>query len=218
MQKVARLIKGRIKLGQLRSEHSQGHTRLVQTEGVKFNGPASSLLGLKVVIAGEAAVNRSDQASAKRWMKAVLTLVFAIFAAGLLTACDLRRETPPQQLVGQAIALQVERTQQLLSPALKLPVPTLKEIGINHIQIAEQTPLTILGQVAYRLQGTYDLTLQPPSTQQSFPFEVYLLKRGEGKTATWQVAEPKAGDWETRSLPIGPPIGESLNHEPSQKS
>jgi hypothetical protein len=168
---------------------------------------------LKVVIAGEAAVNRSDQALAKRWIKAVLTLVFALFAAGLLTACGLRSETPPQQLVGQAIALQVERTQQILSPALKLPVPTLKEIGINHIQIADQTPLTILGQVAYRLQGTYDLTLQQPqpSTQQDFPFEVYLLKRGDGKTATWQVAEPKADDWATRSLPISRPLNSEID-------
>jgi hypothetical protein len=149
------------------------------------------------VIAGEAAV----QESVKKWAKAALTFALAIVAGGLLTACGLRSDLPPQKLVGQAIAQQVERTQQVLSPALKLTAPTLKEIGINHIRITEQSPLTILGQSAYRLQGTYDLTLPQTHSQQDFPFEVYVLKRGEGKTMTWQVAEQSAGNWAARTLP-----------------
>jgi hypothetical protein len=155
---------------------------------------------MNAVIAGEAAVN----GSVKKWAKAALALFLTVVTTGLLTACSWRSDTPPQLLVGQAIALQVERIQQLLSPALKLTAPTLKEIGINHIRIQDQSPLTILGQAAYRLEGTYDLTLQQTksSTQADFPFEVYLLKRGEGKMVTWQVAERTADSWTMRSLPL----------------
>jgi hypothetical protein len=173
---------------------------------------------MDAVIAGDAAVKES----VKKWAKAALTIVLTVVAAGLLTACEIGNDGPPQALVGQAIALQVERTQQVLSPALKLPVPTLKDIVIKRVQIADRTPLTILGQPAYRLQGTYDLKLQQAkqqATQQGFPFEVYLLKRSEGKTVTWQVAEPMADSWTTRSLPLeAPPIGKPPNRELNSKT
>ncbi len=119
--------------------------------------------------------------------KRIQQAVVAIALAVLLTACG-SVAPPTAQLVQQAVALELSQTQRELSQQLRLGIPT--KVQINHLTIAEQTPLTIDHLNAFRVRGTYDYTVQYPSRQvkqRNNPFEVYLQRQREGKT--WRLAK-----------------------------
>jgi len=95
---------------------------------------------------------------------------------------------PSDKLVQQAIALQLEQTQQQLSKQLGVDFQGLK---VEHVTIEQREPLEIQSLPAYRVRGTYDLTLKLPRTltQRQNSFDVYLQRQQEGKT--WRLLIPQ---------------------------
>jgi hypothetical protein len=115
--------------------------------------------------------------------------ILAVILMVLLSACG-GSSGPNSQLVRQAIALQLNQTQQELVQQLRLDQPPKFEI--QRVAIAKQEPLKIQDLPAYRVQGTYDLTTKLPTRQikqEKNPFEVYLQRQQEGKT--WRLARPE---------------------------
>lgn len=135
---------------------------------------------------------------------------WVVVLAVLLTACSVPGPGPNRHLVEQAIALQVNQTQQQLRQQLRLDQEPI-DFTINHLSIRDRTPFTLEDLPTFRVRGTYNLTLQLPShrvTQTNNPFEVFLQEQIEGKT--WRVARLVAdpnGDpvWQTQMLPIDAP-------------
>ncbi|MBD2294829.1 hypothetical protein H6G06_15390 [Anabaena sphaerica FACHB-251] len=107
----------------------------------------------------------------------------------LLTACSSIALLPTYELVEQAIAIQLEQTQQELKQKLDLD---FQNFDITRVSITQQQPLTIENLPAYRVQGTYDLTVKLPKkqiTQPQKPFEIYLQIQREGKS--WRLLLPE---------------------------
>jgi hypothetical protein len=132
-------------------------------------------------------------------------VIWAIALALLLTACGTMGVKLPNDLVEQAIALQLNQTQQQLNQQLRLDLQP--EIGIRRIKIAEKNPLQIQQLQAYQVKGTCDYTIKLPKrdiTQRQTPFEVYLQRQKEGKT--WRLAFIKTTEngepiWATQRIP-----------------
>lgn len=132
-------------------------------------------------------------------------VIWAIALALLLTACGTVGVKLPNDLVEQAIALQLSQTQQQLNQQLRLDLQP--EIEIRRIKIAEKTPLQIQQLQAYQVKGTCDYTIKLPKrdiTQRQTPFEVYLQRQKEGKT--WRLAFIKTNEngdpiWATQRIP-----------------
>ncbi|AFZ56518.1 hypothetical protein H6G54_12760 [Anabaena cylindrica FACHB-243] len=106
-----------------------------------------------------------------------------------LTACSSIALLPTYELVQKAIAIQLEQTQQQLNQKLDLD---FQKFNIKGLSITQQQPLTIENLPAYRVRGTYDLTVKLPKrqlTQPQKPFEVYLQIQREGKT--WRLLLPE---------------------------
>jgi homoserine dehydrogenase len=123
----------------------------------------------------------------------------------VLTACGWSIGGPSHQLVERAIVLQLQQTQAALNQQLRLDIqPT--DFAIKRVIITEQTPVTIEGLHAFRVQGTYNATTTLPTRQvkeQKAPFDVYLQRQREGKT--WRLARLQADEngesiWVTQRL------------------
>lgn len=121
-------------------------------------------------------------------MQRIWTGIWALILVTLLTACSLSIGSPSRHLVEQAIVQQLYETQAALNQQLRLAVqPT--DLTINRVLIKDQTPLTIDGLKAFRIQGTFNVTTKLPTrqiTNQQTPFDVYLQRQKEGKT--WRLA------------------------------
>jgi hypothetical protein len=137
-----------------------------------------------------------------RLLRSLCMLVLAM----LVTACNATGKAPTSALIEQAIALQVNQTQQALSQQLKLNLDASR-FAVQHLTITAQTPLMIDNLQAFRVQGTYDLLTKLSKrdvTQRQNPFEVYLQRQAEGKT--WRAARLEtdatgAPIWITHRLP-----------------
>lgn len=123
-----------------------------------------------------------------------IRLILIAILLGLLTACGTG--TPPlslaptNQLIQQAIALQVNQTQQQLSQQLRSSPPKFE---ITQLNITQLEPLYIQNLPAYHVQGTYNLLFQLSNrrtNQQQNSFDVYLQRQIEGKT--WRLAIPQS--------------------------
>ncbi len=131
-------------------------------------------------------------------------VIWAIALALLLTACGTIGVKLPNDIVEQAIALQLSQTQQQLNQQLRLDLQP--EIDIRHIKISEKNPLQIQALQAYQVKGTCDYTIKLPQraiTQRQTPFEVYLQRQKEGKT--WRLAFIKTNEngepiWATQRI------------------
>jgi len=131
--------------------------------------------------------------------------ILALLLGILLTACSAVSPYPPRQIVEQAIAIELNQTQQELRQQLRLGTESV-EVHVDRVAIAEQTPLTIDELQSFRVRGTCDFTLKLPQrqiTRQQNPFEVYLQRQKENKT--WRFARLAAGsdggvDWVTQKI------------------
>lgn len=123
-------------------------------------------------------------------------LILTAILLGLLTACGISGIEPSTQVVqrglikfNELVALQLNQTaRQQLSGRPQLP-----GFKINRLVITEQQPLVIQDLPAYRVQGTYNLTIRLPKrrvTQQQNPFDIYLQRQKEGKT--WRLVLPQS--------------------------
>lgn len=126
----------------------------------------------------------------------IISFVLTVIFMGLLTACGT--STPPlglaptQELVKDAIALQVSQTQQRLTQQLQSPP---SKFEITQVALKQLEPLFIGNLAVYHIQGTYNLKInlsQRQVTQQKNPFDIYLQRQQEGKT--WRLAVPQDRD------------------------
>ena len=131
----------------------------------------------------------------------MVRLILTVILLGLLTACGTAGIEPSSKLVQRALALQLSQIQQQLKQ-VDLSAPPSFEI--NRLVITEKQPFIIGNLPAYRVRGTYDLTIQLLKrrvSQQHNSFEIYLQRQKEGKT--WRLALPQStskdanSDWRT---------------------
>ena len=135
----------------------------------------------------------------------MIRAILAVVLVGLLTACGNSVPGLSNRVVQQAIALQINQTQQTLATQLRLKKPP--QVEVKQVAIANQESLKIQGLPAYHLQGTYDLTLKLPSrqvTQEKNPFEVYLQQQPDQKT--WKLAQLSKSDTEADPVWVTEPI------------
>ena len=133
-------------------------------------------------------------------VRVIIILVFL----GLLTGCTTSVLAPTRQLVHDAIALELEQTQQQLNQQLDLDFRGFK---INHLSITEQKPLSVQNLPAFQVSGTYDLIFKLPKSslkQPRKPFKVYMQLQKEGKT--WRLLLPEkrgedATGWRSYLIP-----------------
>lgn len=143
-------------------------------------------------------------------MRGVGIRLIVVVLCVMLTACSGR--VPQRNLVERAIALQFGQTQTELASQLRYTQTPQPSFSISDIRIESRQPLTIETLKAFRVTGTYTLTLTYPNhtvVQRRNPFEVYLQRQIEGKT--WRLARlPSryAGDsletedrWVTQLIP-----------------
>jgi hypothetical protein len=132
-------------------------------------------------------------------------LVISLLSLGL-TACSIGG-TPSQQIVEQALSIQVEQIQAELSRQLKM-TDTSTSFSIHHVVVNQQQPFKIAELPGYQVQGTYDYTLKAPNRELSRsknPFELYLQRQPENKTwrlARLQLNEAGESYWLTQRLPF----------------
>ncbi|MGF1479116.1 MAG: hypothetical protein ACFB4I_06460 [Cyanophyceae cyanobacterium] len=117
----------------------------------------------------------------------------------LLSACSAAAPplefAPPGKIVQQAIALQLDLTQQQLSQRLKAVPPQLElgPITVQHIE-----PLFVARLPTYHLTGAYQLTIKLPHqqvTQKNNRFDIYLQRQAEGKTWRLLRREAQRSEW-----------------------
>lgn len=129
----------------------------------------------------------------KGWCKGILAIIL-IFC---LTACG--RGTPPLELapdgdiVQKAIALQISKTESILSQKLNATPP---QVEVSNVKVKQIEPLYINKLAAYHLQGTYNLKLSLPRKkviQKNNPFDIYIQRQAEGKT--WRLLRKENDLW-----------------------
>jgi len=101
----------------------------------------------------------------------------------------------------KAIAISVNQTGEQISQQLQLSAPP--KVTIDRVKVVDQSPLKIQGIEAYHLKGSYDFTLKLPqrqAKQTENPFDVYLQRKTEGKTQTWQLAQQRGEDWSLSAI------------------
>ncbi len=139
----------------------------------------------------------------KRWAKMLLTIGLAV----ILTACG--SNLPGQSVVTRAIAMQVVQVQAEIAQQLKLKAPTMQDVGVERLQIEQQTDVTIDQEPGYHLTGRYDLRLQQSdhrAMQADDGFDLYLQRHTEGvgkaQKQGWRLAEPIDGGWVLRAIEL----------------
>ncbi len=123
-----------------------------------------------------------------------MRLILTAILLGLLTACGTGGLEPSSQVVQRGLikvneVLALQLSQQLHQSGR----PQLPRFEVNQLVITEQKPQVIQDLPAYRVRGTYDLTIKLPSrrvSQQQNPFDIYLQRQKEGKT--WRLALPQS--------------------------
>ncbi|MBD2664458.1 hypothetical protein [Richelia sinica] len=131
----------------------------------------------------------------------MVRLVVIAILLMLVTACSTLVLIPTPELVQKAIALQLEQTEKQLSEKLGVD---FQQFDIKRLSIKQQKSFSVENLPAYRVSGTYDLTVKLPNrsfTQAKKPFDLYLQIQREGKS--WRLLLPESTD------PDKPPVWHS---------
>ncbi len=132
----------------------------------------------------------------KRSIQIILSIVLAIG----LVACG-GRYSVPDGVLKKAIAISVNQTQQEISQQLKLSAAP--KVSVDRVKVSEQSPIKIQGVESYHIQGNYDFTLKLPKRQIKQPenvFDLYLQRKTEGKTQTWQLVQRSGEEWSLKAI------------------
>ncbi|MGD1871860.1 MAG: hypothetical protein ACFB02_02290 [Mastigocoleus sp.] len=119
-----------------------------------------------------------------------LSVCLIIFC--LLAGCTNGIFVPNNNLIKQAIALELNQTGQQLTQQLDLD---FQGFEINHLRVTQREPLQIQKLKTYHLAGTYDLKFNLPKrqiVQNRKHFDTYLQSQTEEKT--WRVLIPDSKD------------------------
>lgn len=109
---------------------------------------------------------------------------------------------PSQQVLLDALELQIALTQRSIASALALDPPGAPQV--SRVRVSHQEKVPIGDRQGLHLSGQFDWRLANDPYRVDSPFELYLL-RGE-KGQSWRLARPSAeGDrpgWVTDPLPL----------------
>lgn len=133
-------------------------------------------------------------------------MYWAIIILLLLNSCGYlappKELAPSGEIIKQAIAFQLEATQETLARQLDIASPSIK---IANIRIEKLQPLFIGKLATYHLQGKYNLRLKLSRRQidrKDNDFDLYLQRQAEGKT--WRLLErdkkSKGREWNSYLL------------------
>lgn len=141
-------------------------------------------------------------------LKRLFNLVLVMVLAVVVTACG-GGSGPSQAVIGRAIAMTVETSQQGLAQQLRLARPEAKALGISRVQVERSEAEQIDGDRAYHLQGRYALSYPQSDrqvTQENLPFDLYLKPQQLGKEVRWQLAMETGNSdrpWKLKPVPRG---------------
>ena len=96
---------------------------------------------------------------------------------------------PSNRLIKQAIALELNQTEQQLIEQLGI---NSQGFEINHLRVKKREPLLLKKLKTYHLAGKYDLKFKLPSheiNQNQKSFDIYLQSQSEAKT--WRLLIPE---------------------------
>jgi hypothetical protein len=108
-----------------------------------------------------------------------------------LTACQINFFIPDQQLIGRAIARQVQLTSSNLQENLLMQGKVNQAFIIDRVLIENIETCDIIGGRSYHVTGAYHLQSDPASQNKlraDHPFDLYIQRQIEGKT--WRLLRP----------------------------
>jgi len=120
----------------------------------------------------------------------------------LLAGCSGASQ-PPRRVLLDALALQIQRTQEQVAAALGLPPAGLPEV--SRVRLEDQQPVMIGAAAGLHLSGRFDWRLANDPIRVDSRFDLYL-QRGE-RGQTWRLARPLGGSdgeqiWFSEPLPL----------------
>ncbi len=124
------------------------------------------------------------------WLCRWIQLCLVGFLAFGLVACQ-HPSALPNELVRQALALQIDQTNALLTQQLKASGLAAPLVDIKRVVVLMETPLMIEQLPGFHVKGVYDAVVDLPDrqlTQRQQTFALYLQRQAEGKT--WRLAFP----------------------------
>jgi hypothetical protein len=132
-----------------------------------------------------------------------LALVLAL-PLGLLGGCGLLRSQPPQRVLLDALALQIQLTQGAIARALELEAVGLPQV--SRVRVEQQEPVRIGEARGLHLRGRFDWRLVGDPIRVDSPFELWLAQGERGES--WRLALPSGAaaderqQWITHPLPL----------------
>lgn len=121
------------------------------------------------------------------WRRAAATLLLSLVLLLPLSLAGCGGVgQPPQAVLLDALALQIQLTQGAIAQALELEAPGLPQV--SRVRVEEQTTLSIGTARGLRLAGHFDWRLAGDPIRVDSPFELYL-QRGE-RNQSWRLARP----------------------------
>jgi hypothetical protein len=131
-----------------------------------------------------------------------LSLLLALALPLGLAGCAAGGQ-PPQRVLLDALALQIQLTQDQVAAALDLPSEGLPTV--SRVRVEEQEALRIGTAKGLRLTGRFDWRLSGDPIRVDSPFTLFLQQGERGES--WRLAQPSGGgeagqDWFTYPLPL----------------
>ena len=120
-----------------------------------------------------------------------IALIFSFLLILLLTSCQINLFIPDQQLIGRAIARQIQLTSSNLQENLLMQGKVNQAFIIDRLLIENIETSDIMGGRSYHVTGAYHLQSDPPSQTKiraDHPFDIYIQRQIEGKT--WRLLRP----------------------------
>ena len=123
-----------------------------------------------------------------RSILACLTILLILLGA---TSCGQSANTPPQDVVAQAVTIQAQANQADLWQQLALQTDEVPSLKVNQIKIRQTHPVQVASTLAYEIIGTYQYKLRYPNRrhiqQSQVPFTVVL--QTIPNTQDWQLLQ-----------------------------
>ncbi len=123
--------------------------------------------------------------------RAIALVLFFLLLTLLLTSCQINLFIPDQQLIGRAIARQMQLTSSNLQENLLMQGKVNQAFIIDRVLIDNIETFDIIGGRSYHVMGAYHLQSDPPSQikiRADHPFDLYIQRQIEGKT--WRLLRP----------------------------
>lgn len=126
-----------------------------------------------------------------QWQRVIILILLSL----VFSACSVITISPvpfpPQQVLQQAIELQLSQSQQGVTQHLSHhhpATPSLK-MSVNRVKISRIKPMTIQGLPSFEVQGFYNLQINRQTKkieERRNPFDIYLQSQKQGQT--WRLA------------------------------